>query len=186
MNKREILERCENAGICKHSRDGYGGYVLTCSIEDAVKKFCKIFPEKFTAEIYLFMDLFSPMSGSWIRYGDLLKQEFSKRRKKSIFISPGVDRIKAERLRLVEKQGVDLKMLAKSKRGKMSGMAVWYILPERLRNGILSLMPNGRKIRADINRVMHGKDELKKLEIAGALIAAEIDRIVYLREKNKR
>ena len=186
MNKRDILEKCEQAGLCKHQRDGYGGYVLTSSIEDAVIKFCKLFPEKFTAEIYLFMDLFSPISGSWIKYGELLKDEFAKRRKKTLFISPGIDKIKAERLRLVEKQGWDFETLSNTKKGKMSGMAIWYIMPERIRNGLLSFMPNGKKMKEDIRRVMQNKDELKRLEIAGALIAAEIDRLLYMKEREKK
>jgi hypothetical protein len=99
----------------------------------------------------------------------------------------GLERITEERMRQVEKEGWDVHHDSGHKRGELARAAAVYALPAKFRE----LKPNGNAVLFPWNRSWYkpasnidkngnydnAEERIRELEKAGALIAAEIDRI---------
>jgi len=65
MKDKEILEKCVKDGFCEYWQEGEGGHLLLTEIEEAVDRFCALFPEALPGETMIFMDLFTPKDKSY-------------------------------------------------------------------------------------------------------------------------
>jgi hypothetical protein len=98
----------------------------------------------------------------------------------------GVARIEEERRRQIEEEGFSLKHdLERNAHGECARAAACYALPMEIRSSFFSLgmghllWPWATKRFKPIP-----KDRIRELEKAGALVAAEIDRLLALEEAN--
>lgn len=82
----------------------------------------------------------------------------------------GAARIAAERQRQIDSEGYSLEHDASDHvDGDLAKAAACYALPESVRESAMDLWPEGWRFKADTR--------IRELEKAGALIAAEIDRL---------
>lgn len=104
----------------------------------------------------------------------------------------GISRIAAERQRQIEVEGFDKNHDAQHIGGELAWAATHYAMPEHIEldhSGIVAhIYPELFAVRASRGRnsikFSHTGVRIRQLEIAGALIAAEIDRLLALEGKN--
>ncbi len=82
----------------------------------------------------------------------------------------GIERITAERQRQIEAEGWTLEHDDTHTMGELAGMASWYAQP----------IPEWRAVMPTPRWERRPGDRIRELEKAGALIAAEIDRLLRL------
>jgi hypothetical protein len=93
----------------------------------------------------------------------------------------GIERIAAERKRQIEEEGFTAEHEDQWQMGELIKAAIWHLYPGEKKNKLQQIFRHwaakGLKPSPD-NRI-------RDLEKAGALIAAEIDRILRLEEKHE-
>jgi hypothetical protein len=98
-------------------------------------------------------------------------------------VQTGIERIAAERKRQIEEEGFTVKHDDQYKDGELVMVAACYTLPEKVKKVRLGLSMTIQQILWPWHEVYWKptpENRIRELEKAGALIAAEIDRLLRM------